>query len=198
MSVWPNSLLEHKHRQAATIGEAAMELIANKGMSNVTMSAVAKAAGVTRQTLYNYFPDVESIVVAVLEEQALAGEKELGEYPGQGITPGEKLVRLVRFVMESSGHGASAASLAAGLSPKGRARLDGHGGRVRQLIVAILREGAAEREFRSDLAPEMDGELLYHMITGAVACAGKRPDERDLIIKTTTATLLAAVKAAPR
>ncbi|MBH0781881.1 TetR/AcrR family transcriptional regulator, partial [Nocardia bovistercoris] len=44
--------------------DATARLVAEHGISSVTMTQVAEATGIGRATLYKYFPDVESIVHA--------------------------------------------------------------------------------------------------------------------------------------
>jgi len=55
------------HRDAvreATI-KATAALVAQHGLTGVTMSQIAKDTGIGRATLYKYFPDVESILRAL-------------------------------------------------------------------------------------------------------------------------------------
>ena len=49
--------------------DAFAALIAEHGLASVTMSQLAAAAGIGRATLYKYFPDVESVLVAWHERQ---------------------------------------------------------------------------------------------------------------------------------
>lgn len=53
---------EKKARTRALIATTAAGLFARHGYPDVTMSQVAAAAGVSDQTLYNYFPTKESLV----------------------------------------------------------------------------------------------------------------------------------------
>lgn len=53
---------EKKARTRAVIASTAAELFAEFGYPDVRMSQVAAAAGVSSQTLYNYFPTKESLV----------------------------------------------------------------------------------------------------------------------------------------
>jgi AcrR family transcriptional regulator len=56
-------LRERKKAQThAAIAAAAADLFARDGYPNVTMTEVAARAGVSDQTLYNYFPTKESLV----------------------------------------------------------------------------------------------------------------------------------------
>jgi len=51
-----------KERTRAAIADAAADLFARDGYAGVSMSTVAAAAGVSDQTLYNYFPTKEALV----------------------------------------------------------------------------------------------------------------------------------------
>lgn len=53
------------------------KLVAAHGLPAVTMSQIAAAAGIGRATLYKYFPDVESILIAWHEEHVGAHLSQL-------------------------------------------------------------------------------------------------------------------------
>src|SRR5262245_60199643 len=53
---------EKKARARAAMADAAAVLFAEHGYDGVAMTQVARAAGVSEQTLYNYFPTKESLV----------------------------------------------------------------------------------------------------------------------------------------
>ncbi|MEU7866515.1 helix-turn-helix domain-containing protein [Dactylosporangium sp. NPDC049140] len=53
---------EKKARARAAMADAAAALFAEHGYDGVAMTQVARAAGVSEQTLYNYFPTKESLV----------------------------------------------------------------------------------------------------------------------------------------
>ena len=53
---------EKKARARTAMADAAAALFAAHGYDNVAMTQVARAAGVSEQTLYNYFPTKESLV----------------------------------------------------------------------------------------------------------------------------------------
>ncbi|HEU4894721.1 MAG TPA: helix-turn-helix domain-containing protein, partial [Acidimicrobiia bacterium] len=63
MSTWQEHLSDARSGLRRSIQEAAVRLISERGMPNVAMSAVAEEAGVSRQTVYNHYPDLESIVI---------------------------------------------------------------------------------------------------------------------------------------
>lgn len=50
--------------------QAALETAALHGIARLSMGDVAKAAGVSRQTLYNHFASKQALVAAVVADQA--------------------------------------------------------------------------------------------------------------------------------
>ncbi len=62
--IWADTIDSHRHQVNGAILDATAELIAEQGPLSVTMSAIAERAGIGRATLYKYFPDVESILLA--------------------------------------------------------------------------------------------------------------------------------------
>jgi AcrR family transcriptional regulator len=67
------SLRERKKQQTRTaIADAAAQLFAARGFDRVTVDEVARAAGVAKQTVFNYFPAKEDLVFdRAAEVQAL-------------------------------------------------------------------------------------------------------------------------------
>jgi AcrR family transcriptional regulator len=61
-SSWDDTVTDHRDRRRQSIIDATMTLVAERGLSDVSMAEVAKAAGIGRATLYRYFPGVEEIV----------------------------------------------------------------------------------------------------------------------------------------
>ena len=62
-------MASHKERLRATIIDATVELVRDRGRGDVAMSAVAAQAGIGRATLYNYFPDVDHILAAYVVDE---------------------------------------------------------------------------------------------------------------------------------
>ncbi|MGD2044352.1 MAG: TetR/AcrR family transcriptional regulator, partial [Acidimicrobiia bacterium] len=63
MNTWQEQLADARIGLRHAIQDAAVRLVGELGMPNVSMSAVAEKAGVSRQTLYNHYSDLESIVL---------------------------------------------------------------------------------------------------------------------------------------
>ena len=62
--LWADTMDTHRRQVNDAIRDATAELIAEHGPLSVAMSAIAERAGIGRATLYKYFPDVGSILVA--------------------------------------------------------------------------------------------------------------------------------------
>ena len=67
--MWEGSIASHRRAVQAAVLDAAAALVAERGVTGVSMSEVAKRTGLGRATLYKYFPDVDSILVAWHERQ---------------------------------------------------------------------------------------------------------------------------------
>ena len=62
----PGTHLSRDERLRALL-EAASDLIAERGISEVSLSAIATRSGVSRQWLYEFFPDIDSIFAALYQ-----------------------------------------------------------------------------------------------------------------------------------
>ena len=62
--IWTDSIDTHRQRVHEAILAAAADLAAERGPLALTMSSIAERAGIGRATLYKYFPDIESILLA--------------------------------------------------------------------------------------------------------------------------------------
>jgi AcrR family transcriptional regulator len=78
-----SGLRERKKRQSReAIARAAAELFAARGFDSVTVDDVARAADVSRQTVFNYFPTKEQMLFdrdAEIEAALLAAVRDRGE-----------------------------------------------------------------------------------------------------------------------
>lgn len=67
--LWNNTVEEHRHAVRAAALDAAEALIREAGFAGVSMTRVAERAGITRATLYKYFPDVDALLSQWHERQ---------------------------------------------------------------------------------------------------------------------------------
>jgi len=63
-STWDATIEGHRGSVRNAILDAASELARAGGVASVTMSGIAQASGISRATLYKYFPDLDAVLVA--------------------------------------------------------------------------------------------------------------------------------------
>lgn len=94
---------QNKSRSKARIVEAAAALIAEHGAANTTTREIARRAGVSYQTLYNYFPTKGSVIQAVMREDLAAwgsaADLAIKHYGGDLLTTLNRMNRIavIRF-----------------------------------------------------------------------------------------------------
>ena len=67
--LWTDTVEEHRRAVRDAVLAATAKLVAEQGLTSVTMSGIAAETGIGRATLYKYFPDVETILTAWHERQ---------------------------------------------------------------------------------------------------------------------------------
>jgi AcrR family transcriptional regulator len=65
-------LIEHHSRKAARILDSARELVLDHGARKVTVSEIARAAGVGKGTVYLYWPAKEDLILGLFARELLA------------------------------------------------------------------------------------------------------------------------------
>jgi AcrR family transcriptional regulator len=102
-AIHAGSLRERKKRQTfAAIFTATRGLIASRGFEATTMEAIAARAGVSVGTLYNYFHDKPTLLLALLADatdRVAAQADALIDDPGAGAR--DAIVRLLRLYADS-------------------------------------------------------------------------------------------------
>ncbi|WP_101790282.1 TetR/AcrR family transcriptional regulator [Nonomuraea indica] len=177
-------------RSITAIVEAAQDCLAEQ--PQVSMAAIARAAGVGRVTLYAHFPSREVLFEAVIDHAIAKAEPVLdAAAPGDGPAA-DALCRLLRSswqvldrhrrLFEVAQHELGAVRM--------RERHDQAMARVEQL----LHRGRAEGAFRDDLPLAWMVTTVYSLLHAAAADvnAGRLP--QDSAAETLIATLLPALR----
>jgi AcrR family transcriptional regulator len=168
--LWTETIEAHRSAVREAILDTAVALVGEHGLRSVTMSQIAEQAGIGRSTLYKYFPDVESILVAWHERQVTAHLGQLIELSEQGGDAFERLEAVLRAyaLIQHRHHGGELVSLL----HRGRhvARAQQH---LAELIRDLLSEATAAGAVRDDVAPDELASYSLH----ALAAAGDLPSE---------------------
>ncbi len=171
--LWTETIEAHRRDVRLAILETTAALVAAHGLLSVTMSQIAEETGIGRATLYKYFSDVESILLAWHERQITAHLEQLAEARDQASDAGERLHAVLEaFALishESRGHRDT--ELAAFL------HRDQHVGRaqhqVHALVRGLLTEGAVSGDLRDDIVPDELASYCLHALTAASSLPSK-------------------------
>lgn len=171
--LWNETIEAHRRDVREAILMHTSALVAEHGLRSVTMSQIAEKTGIGRATLYKYFPDVETILLAWHERQIADHLEQLAQVRDQAGEPGARL----RAVLEAYAHisrqsrrhgdGALMAFLHRD-EQVGRAQQQLHG-----MVRDLLAEGAQAGAFRTDVVPDELAAFCLH----AVAAARELPSE---------------------
>lgn len=181
---------------AARITDATLALLAERGLAGITMSAIATHAGVARQTLYNHFPDVDSIVAAAMAEHHHDDLRTLAGMLATIPTAAGRLEHLVRHITVAAAQHGTVPELHHGLSPTAQQAAGEYDARVRAMIRDLLAHGRQTGELSRTIDPDQYAVLVHHLLHGAAELTAIRPDDVRAITDATIDFLLAATSGA--
>ncbi|MGK5641113.1 TetR/AcrR family transcriptional regulator [Streptomyces sp. URMC 126] len=170
-SGWNRMVAEHKERLRAAIGEAAVEIAAEKGLAGTTMSKIAERAGVSRATAYNYFKDVEHVLLSVVSDEVDRFHGRLRErldgVEGAHARLETCLTANLEYYAQPERRAGALQLQALGISPTIRERMAEHTDRLRALFAEVLESGRREGVFDERVSPDRHAELLLHLLAAA-------------------------------
>ena len=164
--LWADTIDAHRREVRDAILDTTAAL-AEHGLLSVTMSQIAGDTGIGRATLYKYFSDVESILLAWHEREVAGHLERLTRARDRAGGPAERLEAVLEafalIARESHGHhDTELAALLHRHEHVGRAEQQ-----LRDMIRDLLTECAETGEVRSDIAPEELATYCVHALTGA-------------------------------
>jgi AcrR family transcriptional regulator len=172
------SIDAHRRLTRQRIFDAFSDLLRQRGYDAITLADVAAGSGMSRTTMYNYFPDKDALVVAFADEEAARHVSELRERLAAIDNPVD---RLRAFISEQLRYVAShqlppGRALKLALSGPAFARVLEHVGAVEQLLRDLLHQGVDEGYFPID-----DVEATIPLISACLDRDGPDDDrESDL------------------
>ncbi|MFF0794657.1 TetR/AcrR family transcriptional regulator [Streptomyces spiralis] len=169
--LWSETIAEHRRTVREATLETTAALVAERGLASVTMSQIAKETGIGRATLYKYFPDVESILVAWHERHVTAHLEHLARIRDRAGAPGEQLAAVLHAYADITHERPQHTELAA-LVHRGEhiAHAEQH---LNALVRDLITEAAQAGDVREDVAP---GELATYCLH-ALGAAGSLPSK---------------------
>ena len=145
-------------------------MLSERGVSSSSMSELAHRAGIARQTLYNYFPDLEHVLLAFVEMDTARAHRRLAEEVARVESAEDKLRVFVLSRLEEYSsqlhRAASFAGDAAGYSPATHDAVRQHVAKVGDILRSVLEDGVAVGAFRSDLDVDLHVEITMRVLVG--------------------------------
>jgi AcrR family transcriptional regulator len=164
--LWSETIDGHRRAVRSAVIDAAASLVGERGVSGVTMSAIAARVGIGRATLYKHFPDVESVLVAWHEQHVEEHLARLTEVRDRATEPGARLAAVLGTYAEAVRHQQGAGITAA--LHNGR-----HVVHAQQQLADFLRaslvEAAQSDHVRTDVPVD---ELAGYCLNAVNAAAG--------------------------
>lgn len=155
------------------------DLLFTHGLPGLTMTDVARTAGVGRTAVYNYFADLEQLLVAYALDETGKFVAELRAKLEGLQNPVDRLAVYVRAQLEdlTRRHLPPGPAMRSVLSSESFAKLGVHVGELNALLEDILRTGMEQRYL-----PESDVDGLVQLIHGSLTASASRrnsdtPDE---------------------
>src|SRR5882762_10379787 len=100
--LWNETIAAHRDSVREATLNATAALVAEHGLTSVTMSQIAKESGIGRATLYKYFPDIDSILAAWHERQVGEHLHRLAEVSEHATGARERLQAVLRTYADLS------------------------------------------------------------------------------------------------
>jgi AcrR family transcriptional regulator len=164
--IWSETIAAHRDAVRDATLDATAALVAEHGLTGVTMSQIARESGIGRATLYKYFPDIESILAAWHERHIAAHLDHLAEV-SEAARPGDRLKAVLREYATLSRRHDNGSDLAALLHQGGHmSRVHAH---LHEFITTLVLEAAGRGEARDDIPA---GELAAYCLHALTAASG--------------------------
>ena len=165
--LWTETVEAHRHEVRLAIMGTTAQLVAEQGLRSVTMSEIAERTGIGRATLYKYFPDVESILLAWHQRHVDSHLQRLTQVRDQAADSGESLEKVLEaFAIHTHESRSHRESELAGVLHRGE-HMEASQHQLTEFITELLTEAAKARHVRTDIAPAELAEYCVHALAAA-------------------------------
>jgi AcrR family transcriptional regulator len=168
--LWNETIEEHRRTVREATLDTTAALVAKHGLRAVTMSQIAKETGIGRATLYKYYPDVESILVA-WHERLVAEHLRLSEVcHREDLKASERLAAVLEryALILHEHHGTELAALLHQGPHFERAQQH-----LNRLVADLIADAARSGELRDDVGPDELATYCLHAATAATSLTSK-------------------------
>ncbi|MET7930500.1 TetR/AcrR family transcriptional regulator [Streptomyces sp. NPDC005349] len=163
--LWDETMDAHRRAVQDAVVETTVALVGEHGLASVTMSQIAKEVGIGRATLYKYFPDVQSILIAWHERHVAAHLGQLSQARDHAGGPAARLEAVLRGYAHITYKRRRDGEVAAFV------HRDQHVIEAQQQLHDLVREVIAEAgkagAVRDDVSPDELADYCLHALSAA-------------------------------
>lgn len=162
--LWTDTVDAHRQAVRQATLDAVEHLVHANGLPGVTMSELAKEAGIGRATLYKYFPDLKAVLSAWHERHVSAHMNDLHQILHGSGGALDRLTSVLR--MHAQTHFRRQGSeIAAMLHADDQVRAASQ--HLHEAVASLLDRGAAAGEFRDDVPADELATFCLAAVEGA-------------------------------
>jgi AcrR family transcriptional regulator len=180
--LWNETIASHRKDVRDAVLDTTAALAAEQGLLSVTMSQIAERTGIGRATLYKYFSDVESILLAWHERQITNHLQYLAQARDQTSDEGDRLEAVLQAyaVISHESHRHHDTELAAFLHRDQQVAQAQQ--QVRDMIRDLLTAAARSGMVRDDVPPHELATYCLHALTAASSLPSNAAVRRLVIV----------------
>lgn len=177
--LWSETIETHRRQVREAIIETTAALVAEHGLRGVTMSRIAEDSGIGRATLYKYFPDVETILVAWHDQHVtdhldhLVSRRDHSGDAAEQLETVMEAYALICYEIAHPSHGADLTALVHGGGHVAQAQQH-----LNQFIRDMIAEGARDGQVRDDIPPDELAAYCLHALAAATTMTSKAAARR--------------------
>ena len=157
-------------RRRREIQRAAVDLFIQQGFNETSMQEVARAAGVGKSTLYDYFPSKDEILIAYVVDEVNRMTARAEEIIAQELNAAEKFRRIMRrhleYMLENKQMYLRLSFETQRLSMDNQQRIQTHRHAYQDMLCDLVRQGIQNGEFRP-VTPLLAVRGMFSLISAA-------------------------------
>lgn len=156
------------------------QLLFTRGLPGLTMTDVAREAGVGRTAVYNYYADMEELLIGYALDETGRFLTDLKAKLAELENPIDRLAVYIRAQVEdlSRRHLPPGPAMRAVLSASSFAKLSDHVGELNALLTRILRDAMAQGYLPGAQVDELVA-LVHGSLTASADRAGEKADDDE-------------------
>lgn len=158
-------------RRRKEIFDASLHLFLDKGFNETSMRTIAKAAGVGKSTLYDYFDSKDAILVSYFADQIEMITEKAQEISNQELSVSEKLKKIMRmhmgYLIQNRQAFLKLSLEAQRLAAESQEEIQRHRHAYQDMLRSLVAEGIRRGEFRA-VNPLFAARSIFSLLSIAV------------------------------